>query len=58
MKSKLVAGSAAIVSTLAAIVAMATMLVKSPEVRGQSGGNNQGTTHPGFSRVLRLHLCH
>jgi hypothetical protein len=52
MKSKLLAGSAAIVSTLAAIVAMATMLVKSPEVRGQSGtsqGNDASKIQQGFA---------
>jgi len=39
MKSRLLAGSAAIVSSFAAIVLAGTMLVRSPQVRAQSGAN-------------------
>jgi len=39
MKSRLLAGPAAIVSTFAAIALAGTMLVRSPQVRAQSGTN-------------------
>ena len=42
MKSRLLAGPAAIVSTFAAIVLAGTMLVRSPQVRAQNG-TNQGS---------------
>jgi hypothetical protein len=52
MKSRLLAGSAAIISTLAAIVLAGTMLVRSPQVHAQSGasaGSDAARIQQGFA---------